>query len=318
VGKLPKAGTSIAESIPFASNMKILCVLSLSLHLFSITARADEFYVSCKGDNSIAKLSGDSVTTLATGKGIYWGLAVDRSGNIYASNEGSNDIVKFASVNGTLSSTPKVFASGLNGPTDLAFDPSGNLFEIESSSGNINKFVWRGDSLSNKPVLFVDGSPKQANLTGCRAPSNLAFDPKGNLYLAIMIGGILKFSNTSSGLSNMPDKEPFCTVSRIRQMAFSRNGDMFAANHLGGEVCVYRFPASASGLSGKPEVFAKGDDLNAPIGVTFDPVGNLYVTNWGYGSGKDILEYPNNNGVLSNTPEVVATDLAAPILIVWR
>jgi len=113
----------------------------------------------------------------------------------------------------------------------------------------------------------------------------------------------------------MPDKRPFSTVSRARQMAFDGKGNLFTANHLAGEICVYKFPNSDAGLSGTPEIFATGNGLDAPAGVGFDSEGNLYITNWGYNSGSDVLKYPNTDGVLSHTPVIWGPKFLCPILV---
>ena len=278
-------------------------------------ALADDFYISCMGDNTIAKISSDTASIFASGKAPFWGLAVDRLGNLYVSNRGGNNILKYASVFGTISNTPTIFASGLHAPLGIAIDRSGNLYEAETS-GNINKFIFSGGTLSKQPVLFVDGSTEHANLVGDRQPNQLAFDQQGNLYVAIEIGGILRFINSASGLSNMPDEKPFSTVSRARQMAFDNKGNLFTANHLSGENYIYEYPNTASGLSDTPRIFAEGNGLDGPYGVTFDSLGNLYVTNWGYYHGTDILEYPATDGVLSSTPVLYATGFSSPVLMV--
>lgn len=277
--------------------------------------RADDIYVSCMTDKSVVKISGNTVSTIATGEGMFLGLSVDASGNLYLANQGDNTILKFKAENGVLSKEPTVFAGGLKAPMDIAFDRHGNLFEIDSTTNNINKFAYAKGELSRKPSVFIDASPEHANLTGNRSPAYLAFDAEGNLYLSIAIGGILKFTHSASGLSNMPDAQPFATVSRARQMAFDQNGNLFTANHLAGDICVYKFPKLASGLSGTPEIFATGNGLDAPAGVAFDSEGNLYIANWGYNVGTTVLKYPNNNGVLSSTPTPLDMKFACPILV---
>jgi hypothetical protein len=283
-------------------------VASLAL---GFLASADDFYVSCVGDNTIHKISGTTVSVIATGKQYFWGMAVDRSGNLYVPNIGDNNILKYPPGPGMTPDTATVFASGLSSPRDLAFDRSGNLYEVDAT-GNINKFVFSGGVLSNKPVLFADGSAAHANLTGEREPMNIAFDSRGDLYVSILIGGILRFTHTASGLSHMPDATPFSTISRAREMAFDKKGNLFVANHLSGDVGIYEFHNSASGLSGDPEIFDQGDSLNGPVGIAFDSDGNLFVTNWGYGSGSDILEYYNLKGVLVRKPSVCGSNFNAP------
>jgi len=292
--------------------MKKLGAIFLISLLAASVVWADDIYVSCRGTKSIIKISGDTVSTFAICKDVSFGLAKDRFGNLYLSDPGTNEILKYAWVDGALSAKPTVFASDLNAPGDLVFDHSGNLYEVEAS-GNINRFVFSEGTLSQRPERFIDASPEHANLVGNRVPSNLAFDLQGNLYVSICIGGILKFTNTKAGLSNLPDKKPFSTVSRARQMAFDQQGNLFTTNHLAGEICVYKYPKHVSGLSGKPEIFSVENGLDAPIGVAIDSEGNLYVSNWGYGNGMDVLEYPNHKGVLDSSPLFLKSDLAVPI-----
>ncbi len=137
------------------------------------------------------------------------------------SDTDGNQILKYASVNGVVSSTPTVVATGLNKPSCITFDNEGNLFEIESATDNINKFPCSNGVLSTAPVTFIDASPEHADMIGPREPSYLIFDRQGNLYVAISVGGILKFSHTRSGLSNLPDDFPFSTVSRVRERVTS-------------------------------------------------------------------------------------------------
>jgi hypothetical protein len=293
----------------FFPNILIACLA------FSFVAHADDFYVSCLNDNTIVKISGENCSTFASEKTPFWGIAVDRAGNLYVSSLGTNSILKYTSADGTLSGIPTVFAKGLHSPLALAFDRQGNLYESEVS-GDINKFVSSGAGLSSQPVLFVDGSTDHANLQGSRQADAMAFDQHGNLYIAIEIGGILKFTNTPSGLSHLPDDKPFSTVSRAREMAFDPNGNLFTANHLSGENYVYEYPNTDSGLSSTPSIFAQGTELNGPYGVTFDSQGNLYVTNWGYYNGTEILEYPRTMGVLSSKPVIYGSGFNSPVIMV--
>jgi hypothetical protein len=274
---------------------------------------ADDFYVACQAENTIVKIKDDTVATVASAKSFFWGMAADRSGNLYVPDFAENRILRYAAGNGTLSTIPTVFAEGLRGPKDIHFDEAGNLYEVEES-GNINKFINSGGALSSSPVLFIDGSKDHADLVGSRTPTNLAFDRQGNLYVSIMIGGILRFSNTASGLSKVPDAKPFSTVCRARQIAFDKEGNLFTADHMAN--CIYEFPKLASGLSSKPILFATGNGLNGPEGMAFDSQGSLYVTNWGCNSGTDILEYPSTNGALSDTPVVFGSGFSAPNIIV--
>src|ERR1017187_2550502 len=66
------------------------------------------------------------------------GLAFDSSGDLYASDNSNNAIVKFDT-----SGNESVFASSVGRPTDLAFDGNGNLYAL--AGGGIEKFDSSGN-----------------------------------------------------------------------------------------------------------------------------------------------------------------------------
>ena len=122
-----------------------------------------------------------------TGLDYPTGLAFDSAGALYAANEGSGTIEKFAP-NGTGS----VFAStGLSRPFGLAFDAAGNLYAANYGNNTIEKFA-------------ADGTGSQFAGVGLDEPTGLTFDAAGNLYVVNQggqAGGfILKF--TADGASS--------------------------------------------------------------------------------------------------------------------
>jgi hypothetical protein len=278
-------------------------------------ARADDFYVACMTGNisSIIKISDGATTKVYTGNASFVGFAKDRSSDLFIPDPAGNQILEFPAVYGAIADKPIVFAANLNAPQNLAFDSKGDLYEIEAN-GNINEFVFAHAKLSNQPVLAIDGSPNGAGLVGARQPITLGFDAHDNLFVGILIGGILEFPRTAKGLSTVP--QVFSTISRARQLAFDTNGNLFVVNHLGGDVGVYEYRHSASGLSHNPLTFAQGDGLDAPTGIAFDSQGDLYVANWGSGAGTTVLRYPRTKAGLARKPVVFAQNLNAPYWII--
>jgi sugar lactone lactonase YvrE len=126
-------------------------------------------YQDTSGTGSIVKYNSHGVgTTIATGLGYPFGMAVDSRGNIYLANAGGSSyaIFKF-SPNGTES----LFAGPLNyGPQGLAFDSSDNLYVADASGGRIMKYSPTGVG-----TVFVSGLSQ---------PINIAFDSSDNLYVA--------------------------------------------------------------------------------------------------------------------------------------
>ncbi len=98
----------------------------------------------------------------ANGLNVPYGLAVDGSGNLYASNFMGNSITKFTK------GVASVFAhTGLSNPTGLAFDSAGNLYVANSGNNTIEKFNTAGTG-----TIFAS--------TDLNNPQGIAFDTAGD------------------------------------------------------------------------------------------------------------------------------------------
>jgi sugar lactone lactonase YvrE len=89
--------------------------------------RAGNLFVSNPGDNSITEVTTTGQSTFVSGLSTPRGLAFDGAGNLFEADEGSGNIYEFTNNNGTLSSNPTVFVSGLSA-NGLAFNNAGDLF----------------------------------------------------------------------------------------------------------------------------------------------------------------------------------------------
>ena len=143
-----------------------LLLFGLLLAVFPVHVQAQVmFYVGGFAEIDTISPSG-TASTFATGFPNWFpGLAIDASGNIYASDVINNQIDKF-----TPGHAQSVFVSGLNGPYGLAFDSSGNLYEMDNGTNTVNK-ITPGGSITPFATGFVD-------------PWGLTFDSSGNLYVA--------------------------------------------------------------------------------------------------------------------------------------
>jgi sugar lactone lactonase YvrE len=174
-------------------------------------ANNGDLYVADSGNGTILRFNaGGNESIFASGLNNPTGLAVDGSGNLYVANAGAGTILQFNS-NGNGS----VFASGLNRLSDLAFDNAGNLYASTphnilafDSGGNQSTifsslnymggiaFAGAGDlyaSLQNAgSVVRLSGGVASKGIAFAdplhTAPTDLAFDSSGNLYVAF--GGV--------------------------------------------------------------------------------------------------------------------------------
>lgn len=174
------------------------------------------------------------------------GIALDRSGNVYAVNRDSNNITR-------ISTTGVVSTFGTTGarPTGIAVDGAGNAYTANQDGNNVTKITPAGVS----STLGNTGE----------TPTAIALDAAGNVYTAnqfsdnisrIVPGGGSSIVGTTGG-------QPI-------SMAFDPSGNIYTAN-FGTDDVSRIVPGSSSGILG-----TAGKE---PSGIALDSAGNAYVTN---------------------------------------
>jgi len=123
---------------------------------------------------------------------------------------------------------------------------------------------------SGGSVTKVDAAGNYSTFAGgMGSPAGLAFDYAGNLYAADYAQDVI-YKITPAG-----EKSSFAQgLHTPAGIAFTHAGDLLVSNRSSNEI-VKITPA------GKIESVAKG--MRTPVGVAEDPDGNLYVTNYGGG-----------------------------------
>lgn len=172
---------------------------------------AGNVFVGDRGNHLIRKITRDgTVTTLAGNPGKYgrvdgigdaarfWypmGIAVDVSGNVYVADSSGQAIRKVtpAGAVSTLAGTPETATRKLgfgdihylHNPTGVAVDKNGNVLVADSNNYVIRKIAPDGTvtTVAGLPGTAgaADGDAKSARFV---APSDVALDGKGNLYVA--------------------------------------------------------------------------------------------------------------------------------------
>ena len=173
--------------------------------------RAGNVFVSDTGNHTLRKISpSGQVTTVAGTAGESaaldgsgpaarfnspLGLAVDSSGVVFVADSGNHLIRRVAS-DGTVSTfagRAENFGStdgagtnaAFNNPVGLALDASGNLFVADANNHCVRKISSTGvvTTFAGTPDAdgCVDGAGANARFS---KPAELAFDPRGNLYVA--------------------------------------------------------------------------------------------------------------------------------------
>lgn len=184
------------------------------------------------------------------------GLAVDAQGNIYISDTFNNRIRKITPA-GIVST---VAGNGMAGyvdtdaadaefyaPQGLTLDAQGNIFVADFGNNVIRKISTAGvvsTYAGNGFAGFVDGAA--INVAAFNGPSGLAFDAKGNLFVADQNNNMIRKITPTGGVS------------------------LFAGAQSGGYTNVT--VDSASGTWGA---------FNSPAALAIDASGNLYVADKG-------------------------------------
>jgi len=116
------------------------------------------------------------------------------------------------------------------------------------------------------PIPILANSTARVIATGFNAPSGLAFDRVGNLYIANF------FSNSIDRISPDGSKVPFSSGSNLKGpigVVVDQTGNVYVANYLGGTI-VRINPAGVSNVI--------ATNFKKPYYLTMDKDGNLFVS----------------------------------------
>jgi len=250
------------------------------------------------------------------------GVAFDKSGNLYIADYGLNAVRK-VDTKGIITTVAglgllKAGASGdngpaidaeLSGPYGVGVDATGNVYIADTGSNRIRKVtvatgviktVAGGGSGCGNSSSIGDGCPAtDASLT---EPVGVAFDAKGNLYIADSGDEVIRVVNETSqvistfagggGLALCPkatdsfgDGCPATQASLDRPAAISfyAGGNLYISDF--GESLVRKVNTSgiieAAAGNGTPGFDGTGGpatsaEIDGPVGIAFDAAGNLY------------------------------------------
>jgi sugar lactone lactonase YvrE len=179
------------------------------------------------------------------------GIAVDRSGYIYVSND--TGIIK-CDPSGNWSVFADKASEGI-GSGALAFDSSGNLYVTEGWNGNI----WKLDS-SGRSTFLANGHGLYAN--------DIAVDNSGNLYASYWADTIYKLDPSGNWSTFATGSDG---LSHPASLALDNSGNLYVANNYNDTIM--KFDPTGHGT-----LFASGGVLDDPFSCDFDSSGNLYVS----------------------------------------
>ena len=268
----------------------------------------DNVYINDNGNQRVRKVTPGGIISTLAGTGMAGsmgddgpaklarlsnpaGVAVDSVGNVYITDSGNGRVRKVTTPGGIIST----FFGGLTGPTDVAVYTADTT--DDNTAGDVYIAVWSDNSVR---VLHKTGTLNRM-IGGWSGPHGVAVDDAGNVYVAewtahrvskaIPSGSTpVVFAGTgSAGFGGDGGVATSAQLSSPGGVAVDTAGNVYIADYGNHRVrVVNKATGYISTLAGTGMAGSMGDggaaklaQLNHPLGVAVDSVGNVYIADAG-------------------------------------
>ena len=286
-------------------------------------------YITCTSCRKVKKISTSGIITTVAGNGtggstgdggpatdatigIPYGLAVDKSGNLYIS-DWENSVIRKVDPLGfisTIAGDASIIGGGysgdggpaihalLSGPAGIATDTAGNLFIAEENNNVIRKISKTGiiTRVAGTGAWAYSGDGGPALSAGIPAPLGVAADDQGNLYVVdnddnrirkISAAGIITTiaGNGTLGYSGNGGPATAAQLGYPQAVAVDNHGNIFIAESKNNVIrkvdpsgIISTFAGNGiAGHSGDGGV-ASAAEINSPYGVAVDKNRYVYIS----------------------------------------
>ena len=254
--------------------------------------------------------SGDgAAATLAEMKSPY-GLALDNAGNLYFADNAANVIRKIDVSTRVISTVVGTGTAGSTGdgadaslarlrrPITLAFDATGNMYIVENAGNRVRKVNTSGiiSTIAGDGTASSTGDGSAAISATLNAPSGIAIDASGNVYIAEEDGNRIRKINTSGNISTIAGDgtasstgdgatATAATIDGPTELTFDAAGNLYIAETNGNRIRKITTATgtittvAGNGLSGSTGDggLATAARIKKPSGIEFDEEGNLFI-----------------------------------------
>jgi gliding motility-associated-like protein len=236
-------------------------------------------------------------------------IALDGTGNLYIADEYNQRIRKVTTAgiistiagNGTLGFSGDggaATAAEFNYPLGMVFDGAGNLYIADSQNQRIRKVTTAGiiSTIAGTGTGGYSGDGGAATAAEINWPWGLAIHPPGNLYMADNVNNRVRMINSSgiittvagNGTNNYSGDGAAATAAELNGpvgVVFDAANNLYIADNGNNRIRKIITTGIISTYAGNGTVGFSGDggqataaELNAPHAVTFDALGNLYIS----------------------------------------
>jgi uncharacterized protein (TIGR03437 family) len=189
-------------------------------------------------------------------------------------------------------------SANLKTPRGLAFDQSGNLYFADSGNNRVAKVGTDGNitTVAGNGTAITTGDGLTSTAAQLNAPSAVAVDPSGNLFISEQSGNVIRKVNTSgiistvagTGTAGAPASENGVALQQNlngpQGLAWDPTGGLLIADsgnfrirRLAADGTIATVAGSGAGFSGDGGP-ATSATLRGPNAVQVDQYGNLYIS----------------------------------------
>jgi uncharacterized protein (TIGR03437 family) len=264
------------------------------------------FTISTVAGTGVAGYYGDGGPATNATLNQPYGMAPDAAGNLYIADDFNNRIRKVA-VNGTITTLAGTGAAGFGGdggpatrallfnPIRVSFDAAGNLYIADSGNNRVRKVTPSGT------ISTVAGSSQGYSGDGGPATSALLYGPvdavpdvAGNLFIVDQGNNVVRKIDTSGiittvagngtpGYSGDGHAATAASLNGPTGVAVDASGDLFISDRGNNRIRKVSngiiTTVAGNGIAGYTgdSGISTSAELNAPVGISLDAAGNLYI-----------------------------------------
>ena len=264
--------------------------------------------INLTAGTNIPGFSGDGGAAAAASLSDCQGIAADSSGNIYVADTGNRRIRKISAsrnistvagngLNAFAGDGQSAVNASLSGPLGVAVDSQGNLYIADTGNNRIRKVTAGGiiSTIAGSDTAGYSGDRGPAVAATLNAPSRLALDSSGNLYISDTGNNVVRRISTSGIITTVAgngtarfsgDGGPATAASLANPqgLAVDSSGVLYIAdsdNHrvrrVGRDGNIFTLVGNGIPISSGNGRSPEQAGLIEPVDVALDGSGDLYI-----------------------------------------